>query len=257
MVASIAGAQGETAVELGLAMLGFQFAIGAANDFKDAAADSVSKPGKPVPSGLITRPAAAAVAAVAGGAGLAISALVGLPALILGAAGLGDGLVYDLRLKGTALAWVPFAAGVGLLPVYAWWGATGGLPPALAGVVVLAFGAGSTLALANAYADVNRDRAASATSVATALGPGRTLAVDAALLALVQIIALATTIATAEAALLLFEAGGCGLGWLGVGLAAVRDERARPLVWELQAIGLAVLGLSWLAALNSAGLLRN
>ena len=42
-----------------------------------------------------------------------------------GRAILGVGLLYDLRLRGTALSWFPFAVGIPLLPVYAWLGATG------------------------------------------------------------------------------------------------------------------------------------
>lgn len=257
VVASIAGGQAGTAVRLGVGMLGLQFAIGAANDFTDAEADVLAHASKPIPAGLISKPLSAWVATLAAGLGLLAAATVGVPALVVGTLGLADGVLYDIRFKGTPLGWVPFAAGVALLPVYAWWGAVGAVPPVFPGVVGLAFIAGTTLALANAHADIDRDRASSSVSVATYLGARRTLLVDAALLAVVQIVAVATTIWLAGAIpLLAVELLGCGLGWLGIGLAAVPDARARPLVWEAQGVGIVVLGAAWLAVLSAAGLLR-
>ncbi len=46
-------------------------------------------------------------------------------------AGTATGYAYDLRLKATAWAWLPFAVGLPLLPVYAWVGATGRVPGAV------------------------------------------------------------------------------------------------------------------------------
>jgi hypothetical protein len=56
--------------------------------------------------------------------------------------------------------------------------------------------------------------------------------------------------------LLWIEMAGCGLGWLGIALAGVSDDRAGPLAWEVQAVGMAVLGGAWLAVLSGAGLLH-
>jgi 4-hydroxybenzoate polyprenyltransferase len=117
--------------------------------------------------------------------------------------------------------------------------------------------AGLALALANAYADLEKDRRSGTASVATFLGAGRTLLADAGALAIVQVIAVATTLATGGSPALLFAEGcGCALGWSGLGLASVSVDRMRPLVWEVQAIGILVLSAGWLAGLNSAGLLR-
>jgi 4-hydroxybenzoate polyprenyltransferase len=193
---------------------------------------------------------------VASTAGLTAAATVSSWALVIAVVGLVDGLVYDLRLKATPLAWAPFSAGVGLLPLYAWIGSRGSVAAAFVGVVAIAVVAGAALALANAYADLDRDRRSGVRSIAVFLGVQRTLATNAALLAIVQVVALATTIATGgHIAPLLVEAGGCGLGWVGLALAGVRSERVRPLVWEIQAVGLVVLGTAWLAALQSAGVL--
>jgi len=244
------------ALRLGLGMLLLQFAIGAANDFADAPADAVAKPWKPIPAGLIGRKTAALVCVVACAAGLTAAATVSAPALIVAVVGLADGLGYDLRLKATPAAWVPFAAGVGLLPLYAWLGARGSVPLAFLGVVATAVLAGAALALANAYVDFDRDRRSGVRSIAVYLGERRTLAVDAGLLAVVQIVAVATTVAgNGPVALTAVVAAGCGVGWLGLSLAWLRDDRVRPLVWEVQAVGLAIMGTAWLASLHAAGLL--
>jgi 4-hydroxybenzoate polyprenyltransferase len=256
-VASIADAPAGVAVRLGLGMLFLQFAIGAANDYVDAAADGLAKPGKAIPSGQLSRRAAGRVFFIAAALGLLFGASVGWGALTVGLVGLADGLIYDLRLKGTPLSWMPFAMGVGLLPVYAWLGARGSMPLAFLGVVTLAVLAGLTLALANAYADLEKDRLSGTASAATFLGSGRTLVVGAAALAIVQLVALATTLPIGGAqALLLAEACGCALGWLGIGLAALPGGRGRSLSWEIQAVGVLILGAAWLAGLSSAGLLR-
>jgi hypothetical protein len=71
----------------------------------------------------------------------------------------------------------------------------------------------------------------------------------------VQAFVLATTVAAAPGPVLAVEAAGCCLTWLGVGLAVARRSNAGALMWELQALGILVLGAGWLAALSSAGLL--
>ena len=253
----MAGASTGVALRLGLGMLALQFAIGSANDFADSSVDRVARPRKPIPAGLLSRGAAATVCIAASVTGLAAAASVGTGALVIGAVGLADGLVYDLRLKSTPMAWMPFAVGVGLLPLYAWWGALGSVPAAFVGVIALSVAAGAVLALANAYADIEEDRRSGTRSVAVVLGGRRTLVADAVLLGMVDVVALATIVGTAGLApLTMMAALGCGLSWFGLSLAVVRTNRGRHLVWEVQAVGLVILGVSWLAVLNSAGLLR-
>ena len=257
-IALIAGASGDVALRLGLGMLGLQFAIGAANEVADEATDAVGNPAKPIPAGAVPRGLAVAVSVVAAAVGLLFAATVAVGALIVGIGGLADGLIYDLRLKRTPFAWVPFAAGVGLLPLYAWWGARGTVPVAFLAVMGLAVVAGAMLALANAYADIDKDRVSGITSAATLLGGRRTLAVDAALMLFVQLIACATTVGIGGSEwLLLVEVCGSALGWFGIGIATVLIERLRPLVWEIQGVAVLILGTAWLVALNSAGALRS
>ena len=255
-IALIAGAEASVAVRLALGMLGLQFAIGAANDLADAPRDRVSRPDKPIPAGLVNPRHAAAVLVVASSAGLCAAGSVGVAAFAVGVLGLADGLIYDIRLKGTAASWVPFALGVGLLPVYAWLGVAGTLPPAFWGIVPLAFVAGTTLALANALADLERDLLAGAASVATALGRGRALVGSAFTLGLLQLAVVTSSVVVGPLpASLAAELAGAALGWLGLRSAASPNERARRLGWEVQAVGVVVMGAGWLATLGSAGLL--
>jgi 4-hydroxybenzoate polyprenyltransferase len=255
-IALIAGAGLSSAVRLGLGMLCLQFAIGIANDMADASADALGKPDKPLPAGLLTSRQAGVAFLATGAAGLGSAASMGVAALTVGILGLADGLLYDLRLKGTALSWAPFAVGVGLLPVYGWWGATGSWPAALWSVAATAVLVGIALALANAVADLEKDRRSEVRSVATALGRGRTLVLNSVLMLAIQTIALATAVSLGAGvwAQVASLAGVC-LGWLGVGLASTRSERARQAGWETQAIGFLLLGVGWLSALNSAGAL--
>jgi 4-hydroxybenzoate polyprenyltransferase len=254
-IALIAAAGLDVGLRLGLSMVCLQFAIGSANDYVDADADASVKPDKPIPTGLVSRPAARAVSVSMALVGLALAA--GFGPMVFGVAlvGLGLWLSYDLWLKGTSISWAAFALGVGLLPLYAWLGARGSVPAAIVGVVILAVIAGAALAIANAYADLDADRLSGLESVATLLGPAAALGIDAGLLALVQVIALATTVTTAPGPMLVAEAAGCALAWLGVGLAVARGRRAGVLAWELQALGILTLGAGWLAALSAAGLL--
>jgi geranylgeranylglycerol-phosphate geranylgeranyltransferase len=256
-IALIAGSSADIALRLGLGMLAIQFAIGSGNDVADAQADRVAKPAKPIPAGHISAGVAAGVCASAACIGLVAAASVGAGALVVCVLGLADGLLYDLRLKSTPFAWMPFAAGVGLLPLYAWWGARGSVPVAFVGVVAMAVAAGAILALANAWADIEGDRLTGTSSIAVFLGGRWTLLIDGLLLAAVQVIAVATIVMVSGLSTLAAAAvAGCGLSWLGLSLAGIGSVSLRPLVWEVQAIGLAVLGMTWLAALSASGLVK-
>jgi len=256
-IALVAGGSPEIAVRLALGMLGCQFAIGAANDFADADADSVGNPHKPIPEGRLSLGAVAGIALVTAAWGVTVVATVSWAVLIVAGLGLADGLLYDLRLKATPLAWAPFAAGVGLLPLYAWVGVRGSVPPALLGIAAAAALAGAALALANSYADLDRDVVSSVKSVAVFLGAKWTLRVNAMLHAIVQVIAAATILATGpRPEWVLAEVTGCVLVWLGWSLTVLKDVCVRGLVWQVQAVGIAVLGIGWLAGLNAAGFLK-
>jgi 4-hydroxybenzoate polyprenyltransferase len=254
VVATIAGAGVSLALLLALSMLLLQFGIGAANDWADAPADAVALPRKPIPDGRVARGLAARIAAAAAAAGLALAAGAGAATAVIAAVGLLIGLAYDLRLKGTRWSWVPYAAGIPLLPLFAWVGATRAMPPAFAVLLPVAMIAGAALAVANALADLERDERAGVETVATALGVAPARRVDAILQAVV--------VAAAVGSAIILGGGpaGIALGLVGAGVVAVgvgigwgSGRRARQRAWEVQAVGLAVLAVGWVMALAIAG----
>jgi 4-hydroxybenzoate polyprenyltransferase len=257
VVAAVAAVAGAPAARIGLlavAMLLLQFSIGAANDWADAPADATGNPAKPIPRGLVRRRSAALLAAVLAGAGLTLAAAAGGLAFSVACLGLAAGLAYDLGLKGTRWSWLPYAIGIPLLPVFAWVGATGGLPAPFAVLIPLAVVAGAALAIANALADLERDRAAGTETVATTLGVERARRLGAGLLVTAATAAIVTAIAlggppgwiAVVTAGGLVAIGGVRLGW-GAG------ARARQRAWEIQGLGAGLLAAGWVGAVAAAG----
>lgn len=266
VIAALAGAPTETAARLGLAMLGIQVSIGALNDLVDAPLDASQKPRKPIPSGLVAPRTAGIVAAVGAIAGIGLSAVSGLGTAVAGLACLGLGYAYDLWLSRTALSWLPLSLALPLLPIHAWLGAVGTIPTGLLSLVPVGVLAGTGLALANGLADFDRDASVGRRAVAVTLG--RRWAWVAQTLALATAAALALLIAPGVPSV---PTGGVGpdlevlrivwtVGiWLGIGLLAIgatilASGRAsvRERGWELEAFGVAGLGLGWLAGTAAA-----
>jgi 4-hydroxybenzoate polyprenyltransferase len=224
-------------------MILLQFGIGIVNDVVDAPRDAGRKAGKPIPAGLVPAGPAVLVALGSFAAGTILGALVGLPTGLLALVVIAIGLAYDLRLKGTAWSWLPFALGIPILPVFGWLGATGGLHPAFAILLPAAVVGGAGLAIGNSLIDIERDVAAGQTSVAARLGRGPAIRIDAGLMAGLALAAVVSV--------------GGGSGGLAVGafalvavVAAILPE-ARPdlaeWAWRLQAVSLAGLAIVWIA----------
>jgi 4-hydroxybenzoate polyprenyltransferase len=250
-VCLVAGGGGAVALRLGLAMIALQASIGSVNDVVDAARDAGHKPGKPIPAGLVG-PSAARFVAVAGLLlGIGLSAPSGAATVAVAIAGASCGYAYDLRLKGTALSWAPFAIGVPLLPVYAWLGATGGLPASFAVLVPVAGIAGAGLAIANGLADLERDREAGVASVAVRLGPEAAWRIHAILQATVAgiaTVALGPLGGRGPAVILAWVAA---LGLLVAVMAARGGSPARrERAWEAEALAIGSLAAAWVAALT-------
>ena len=249
-LALLAGGDLPTAGRLGLAMVALQMSIGALNDVIDAPADAGRKPRKPIPMGVLSVAAGRAVTGITGGVGLLLAVPSGPIVLVIAAAGLATGYGYDLRAKGTAWSWLPFAIGIPLLPVFAWVGATGRLPPAMALLLPAAIAAGTALAIANARADLERDGSAGLASIATRLGLDRGWVVQVALLIPVIVLAVGSlsigqgpqvALAGTLIAAAVIVAG------LALGRRATPGMRQRS--WEIQAVGVAGLAAAWLAGL--------
>lgn len=103
-----------------LGMLGGQLAIGALNEYQDRALDALSKPRRPIPSGLVTPGTALALVGLGLLLMLVAGAMLGLASLSLLVLGTGAGLIYDLWLKRTRWSWLPYLIALPLLPVWVW-----------------------------------------------------------------------------------------------------------------------------------------
>ena len=248
--ALVATGSPQVAAGIGLSMTALQFGIGATNDLVDAPRDAGHKPGKPIPTGLVSARGARSVAIAAFGTGIGLAGLSGgLAAVGLALVVIAIGLSYDLRLKGTAWSWLPFAIGIPFLPIFGWLGASGSLPIAFVVLVPAAVATGAALAISNALVDVERDTAAGSSSIALALGPRTAWSIHLGLLVGVGLAAVASV----------RPLGGSEVGILAVGVAAVLPPAAalfgrggganrRERAWELEAVAVAVLGIGWLAA---------
>jgi 4-hydroxybenzoate polyprenyltransferase len=240
---------------LAVAMVALQVSIGALNDLVDVDRDRGRKAGKPIPAGWVGRRAARMVVLAGLGLGLTLSAAVGPLPLAIAAGGTACGYAYDLRLKATPWAWLPFAVGVPLLPVFAWVGATERVPPAFGILVPIATLAGAGLALVNGLVDVERDRAAGLMTPAVRLGPLVAWRLAAAVLAAVALGAVGS-LAFAGAAPPSFVPAAAGVALLVVGVAAARgrDPERRERGWEATAVGVGLLAIGWAIGFLDRGL---
>jgi 4-hydroxybenzoate polyprenyltransferase len=249
-VALLAGGTPGVALRLGLAMTALQFGIGATNDLVDAPRDAGHKPGKPIPAGIVGRRTGGALALAAFGSGLALSLASGLPTVALAAVVIGIGLIYDFRLKGTAWSWLPFAVGIPILPVFGWLGAAGTVPATFALLVPVAVAAGAALAIANALADVERDRAAGTRSIATVLGPARAWALQAGfIVAILAIAVVSTAVLGGSRGGVMLVAVASFLPIAGLALGQGGGAGLRERAWQLEAIGMAAVGVAWIWAI--------
>jgi 4-hydroxybenzoate polyprenyltransferase len=250
-VAAVAGGDLPTVVRLAASMTALQFSIGALNDVVDVRADA-GRADKPVAAGVVGRGVALTVAGSAAVTGLALAAPSGPATVAIALAGLVIGFAYDLRLRGTAWSWLPFAVGIPLLPLYGWLGAAGSLPTWFAGLLPMAAIAGSAIAIANARADLARDTPAGTVTVATALGEPRARWVGAAAWLLVATLAMGWLLAVGASAGPLAGVA-VGLVVIGVGVAmgwrpgrGTRTERS----WEVQALGAGIAAVAWVVGVT-------
>lgn len=249
----LAGGAGETAARLAISMILLQASVGALNDVVDAPRDAGRKPGKPIPAGLVDGRVALAISAVAAAGGLLLAVPSGPATLGLAVVLLALGYGYDLVAKGTAWSWVPFALAIPLFPIYGWLGASGTLPPVWPVLLAVAALAGAALAIANGVVDLERDRDAGLASAATVLG--RLTAVRLGALLIAAAAALALGMLSMRSAIVPWGvaiAAGLGLGLAGARLLSDQRPATRERGWELQAVGVAIAAIGWLAGLGAA-----
>lgn len=156
-----------TAMQISIAML---------NDYCDRRLDAASKPGKPIPRGLIH----AREALIGGIVMIAIMLilLIQLPllALLVSLCYLVLGQGYNLGLKSTPFSGIVFALAMPLIPLYAFAG-IGRVPYVLFWLIPTGFLLGIALNLANSLPDIEQDAANGAKTLAVVLGVKRSFAV--------------------------------------------------------------------------------
>jgi 4-hydroxybenzoate polyprenyltransferase len=191
---------------------------------------------------------ASVLAVLASLIGILLTVPSGSATLLIGLTILGVGLVYDLRLKGTAWSWLPFAVGIPLLPVFSWLGSGSPLPGTFVLLVPAGFAAGAALAIGNGLADLERDAAAGVSSVAVRLGRKRAWLLHAALhgAVLAGAVVGGASLGIPAAVLVAGVVPATALG-VGVALAGAASPARRERGWELQVIGVALLAGGWLA----------
>ena len=234
-----------------LTMLVIQCAIGAVNDWADRTLDARAKPWKPIPSGLISADLARTLAVLLVGAAVALIVAGPSRAWLLGFAGLGVGLAYDLGVKRTPFSALTYALALPLVPVWVWT-AMERDSPALAGILPVGVLLGVALQLANALPDAEDDAAAGVRGTLQWLGHarGRRLAWLAFAAALIVAILLAPLLGLRRWPFALSWVIAALLLLLAV-LAYRREPSVRSLQrgWSLLAPAAGVLAIGWLASL--------
>jgi 4-hydroxybenzoate polyprenyltransferase len=245
-------------------MLALQVSIGALNDAADAPFDVAGKPGKPIPAGMASQREAVAISTVGFLVGIGLSAPSGVGVAAVALLGAGLGYAYDLWLSRTVASWLPLALALPLSPIHAWLGATGDVPPGLVTLLPVAVAAGLLLTLSNGLVDVERDRASGKGGLARRLGEGRAWLANALAVAGVAVLAVLLIPSIplggspdlpgdGGAGFATVQVGGLlgGLGALALGALVLRSRspRIRERGWELQAVGVAGIGVAWMAGL--------
>lgn len=165
------------------AHVAMQLSIATLNDYCDRRLDSVAKPEKPIPRGLV-RPGEALVTGLLLIL-LMVLLLLPLPplALLLSLLYLALGQAYNLGLKATPWSGIVFALAMPLIPVYAFAG-MGRVSSVLFWSIPIAALLGVALNLANSLPDIEDDARQNARTLAVTLGVGRSFLVCSLLILL-------------------------------------------------------------------------
>ncbi|MDQ3045618.1 MAG: UbiA family prenyltransferase [Chloroflexota bacterium] len=238
-------------IRLLLAMLGGQLAIGAVNEIVDAELDAVAKPAKPIPAGVVSVRGALVVTGLGLAAMVGFSASFGLLSLALCALGTGAGLVYDLWLKRTLLAWLPYLVALPLLPVWVWT-ALVGFEASVVGLYPLGALAVIGVYLSQSLPDVASDRGQGIDSFSNRLGERR--GIGLCWLATLSAPAFALVAADPLDAAMrwIWFAAGIMTALVGTdaGLYLTRPRLGVMACFPLVAASTAVMGLAWMLAIR-------
>jgi len=225
------------------AMLPVQLCIGVINDVVDLPADAGAKPHKPLVRGVISRSTATWVGAALGVIGLASAATINPATLGFDALALGAGLAYDLGMRRTPLSWVPWWAGMAVLPLEGY-ASVGSIPSRLLVLIPLSALIAIGLHFANALPDIDGDRRAGRNSLPVLAGTRFSQWAGPASVAAAGVLAVLFAGVLGQAGVVL----SVGVAVLAVGVVAVMVIRsARP--FPILALATAVFAVAWLASL--------
>lgn len=232
------------ALQLGVAMLLYQFAIGITNDVADEADDAANKPWKPIPRGLVSRRTAILTAGLCAVGGMVLTFNLPFGAWIVGLAGLGCGLAYGAVLKRTTLRWLPYSVAIPLMPAWVHL-ALGTWRPFLWWVFPLGALLGLALHFANQLSDVEQDRRRGIDGAVQRAGLRRTYGISVGALGLATSLAVVALLFEDAARAALMAAAGV----LTV-LLAPRATRyfGRDGLFGVEAVAAAVLAVLFLSA---------
>ncbi|HKG27299.1 MAG TPA: UbiA family prenyltransferase [Thermomicrobiales bacterium] len=238
-------------VNLLLAMLGAQIAIGTVNELVDADTDARVKPHKPIPSGLVS--VRAAWLLVAGSLALmaAFGARLGSTSLVLCAVGTALGIAYSLWFKRSVLAWLPYLVALPLLPIWVF-ASLGVYDARLLMLYPLGVFAVIGVHVAQSLPDVAADRAAGIRNLTTALGERRALAVCLGAIALSALLASSEAAIWEDGATIVYvtSASIVGLVLLNVVLYLSHPRAGVMACFPCVAVATAGLGLAWVLAVG-------
>jgi 4-hydroxybenzoate polyprenyltransferase len=232
-----------------LGMLGGQLAVGALNEWCDRDADTVAKPWKPIPAGLV--PASHALAITFAGIALMLvaGALLGPVELLVLAIGSGCGIVYDLGVKRTPLSWLPYLVALPLVPIWAWL-VMDSFQPQLLWLYPIGALFIVAIHLSQVLPDIAGDRGQGERGLAVVLGERWTqIALWAAALGTTVLVGIAAALFGSQPTAGLIAAGLTGALLLAA-LALYRRSPARvqPHLFQLMTACAVILGCGWAIA---------
>ena len=231
------------------AMFGAQLTIGAVNELADAELDALSKPDKPIPSGLVSR-RGAQVLAISGAILMTVLSLTfGVGALLLCVAGTGVGIAYSLWFKRTIWSWIPYLIALPLLPIWVWT-TLSEVPPGIFAIYPIGAAAVIAIQIAQSLPDIEADRETGVRTLAVMLGSSRARRLCWAALALAASLAVLASPLTNHPERT-WIAAIVALGAIGLN-AMIWSRNARTGVlacFPCIAAGAVVLGIGWTAAL--------
>ena len=224
--------------------------IGTMNDRLDFERDSVSQVDKPLVRGYLSTRQAEYLTVFYAVMAATLAFTLGTVSLLPFFATLLSGYVYNLAAKGTLWSWVPYAVCIPTIPVWAFL-----VADRFHTAVLLSYLIGTPLSaalnVANTLPDLTNDAAHDLRGLAHVLGRRRgMLAVWICLSAsLAMVVLFAMLVNRLDTAVLAFAVGAATAIVTTIAVEVLGMRESARLVWYGTAIGSALIGLAWTAAL--------